>query len=56
MLLRGVQPGDSPDRVIEVYTEPTESTFAKVHRYERGQSLRLGQFPDVEVRVVDVMK
>jgi Uma2 family endonuclease len=44
------------DRVIEVYTEPTEGAYAKVQRYERGQGIRIGQFADIEVRVLDVMK
>jgi Uma2 family endonuclease len=45
-----------PDRVIEVYTEPAGETYARTARYERGQSLRPIHFPDLEVRVTDVMK
>jgi Uma2 family endonuclease len=45
-----------PDRVIEVYTEPAGETFARSARYERGESLRPIHFPDLEVRVTDVMK
>jgi Uma2 family endonuclease len=44
------------DRLIEVYTEPTGAGYARVERFERGQSLRPKQFPDVELRVTDVMK
>jgi Uma2 family endonuclease len=44
------------DRVIEVYTEPAGETYARSARYERGESLRPIQFPDLEVRVTDVMK
>jgi Uma2 family endonuclease len=44
------------EKAIEVYTVPGEGTYANVIRYERGQSLRLTQFPDVEVRVSDVMR
>jgi Uma2 family endonuclease len=43
------------EKIIEVYTEPRDGTYAKVVRYERGQSLRLPHFPDVEVRVSDVI-
>jgi Uma2 family endonuclease len=44
------------DRTIEVFTEPVGGTYTKMARYERGQSLCPIGFPDVEVRVVDVMK
>jgi Uma2 family endonuclease len=45
-----------PDRVIEVYTEPTEAGYARVARYERGQSLHPAHFEELEVRVSDVIK
>ena len=44
------------DKSIEVHTGPSDGTFAKVDRFERGQTLRPKQFPDVEVRVADVMR
>jgi len=44
------------DRVVEVYTEPSGRAYGRVERFERGQSLRLRHFPDVEIRVTDVMK
>jgi len=44
------------DRLIEVYTEPAGGSYARVERYERGQSLRLSSFPDLEIRVTDVMR
>jgi Uma2 family endonuclease len=44
------------DRVIEVYTEPTRDGYARLARYERGQSLRPMHFDDLEIRVSDVMK
>jgi Uma2 family endonuclease len=44
------------DRLIEVYTEPAAGSYAQVRRYERGQSLRLLSFPDLEIRVTDVMR
>src|SRR4051812_37720826 len=33
------------DKSIEVHTEPSGGTFAKVDRFERGQTLRPKQFP-----------
>jgi Uma2 family endonuclease len=45
-----------PEKKIEVYTEPGTETYGKVERYERGQSVRLTHFPDIEVRVSDVMR
>jgi Uma2 family endonuclease len=45
-----------PDRCIEVYTVPESNAYARVEKYEPGQSIRLGAFNDVEVRVADVMK
>jgi Uma2 family endonuclease len=44
------------DRVIEVFTEPASGSYARVEEYERGQSLRLLSFPDLEIRVSDVMR
>jgi len=45
-----------PERCIEVYTRPTPGAYAHVVRYERGQSIRLGAFPDVSLAVSDVLK
>ena len=44
------------DRVVEVHTEPADGTYAKVDRLERGETVRLTGFPDVEIRVADVMR
>jgi Uma2 family endonuclease len=40
---------------IEVYTEPTSSSYARVQRYERGQSITLSAFPDVSIAVSAVL-
>lgn len=45
-----------PERCIEVYTLPEGTAYARVERFEPGQSIRLGAFSDVEIRVADVMK
>jgi len=45
-----------PERCIEVYTVPEGDVYTRVERYEPGQSIRLGAFNDVAVRVSDVMK
>jgi Uma2 family endonuclease len=44
------------EKVIEVYREPASGGYARVERYERGQSVRLLQFDDLEIRVADVMR
>jgi len=44
------------DRCVEVYTEPQGDGYRTLVTYERGQSIRLARFEDVEVRVSDVMK
>ena len=44
------------ERCIEVYTGPTPGAYAKLERYERGQSIRLVAFPDVSFAVSDVLK
>jgi Uma2 family endonuclease len=41
---------------IEVYTEPSKKGYGKVRNYGRGESIRPVRFPDVEVRVDDVLK
>ena len=45
-----------PERCIEVYTEPSPGVYARVERYERGQSIRLVTFSDVSFAVSDVLK
>jgi len=45
-----------PERCIEVYTEPSPSAYARVERYERGQSIALLAFPDVAFAVSDILK
>jgi Uma2 family endonuclease len=44
------------DRVIEVYREPSGGAYTRVERFERGQTLRPLSFPDLEIRVADVIK
>jgi Uma2 family endonuclease len=45
-----------PERCIEVYTQPSPGAYGHVERYERGQSIRLLAFSDVEIAVSDVLK
>ncbi|HET7538520.1 MAG TPA: Uma2 family endonuclease [Polyangiaceae bacterium] len=45
-----------PERCIEVYTGPTPGAYSRVARYEPGQSIRLGAFPDVTLAVSDMLK
>jgi len=44
------------DRRIEVYTDPEGKTYRSEAYYVRGHSIRLVRFPDVLVRVEDVLK
>jgi len=44
------------DRCIEVYTEPSPDAYARAERYERGQSIRLGAFPEIAFAVSDILK
>jgi len=43
-------------RRIEVYREPAEGNFRSTRVFERGEAIDLLRFPDVTVRVTDVMK
>ncbi len=43
-------------RCIEVHTEPVAGRYQRVMSYEAGQAIRLVRFPDVQVRVTDVIK
>ena len=45
-----------PERCIEVYTEPSPEAYARVERYERGQSIRLVAFPEIAFAVADILK
>ncbi len=42
------------EQVIEVYTQPKDGAYAQVERYQPGQSIRVGAFPDIEIAVSDV--
>jgi Uma2 family endonuclease len=44
------------DRNIEVHTKPSGGTYESAVTYEPGQSLWPAQFPDLEVRVNDIIK
>jgi len=44
------------ERCIEVYRELEGSSYARVERYERGQSIQLLAFGDVSIAVSDVLK
>lgn len=41
---------------VEVYSEPSGETYAKSARFDRTQSIRLQHFPDLELRVADIVK
>ncbi len=45
-----------PERCIEVYTQPSPGAYARVERYECGQSIALVAFPDVAFAVSDILK
>ena len=44
------------ERRIEVHTKPLNGAYTDVHHVERGQSVRPLHFPDLEVRVGDLLK
>ncbi|HEX2674857.1 MAG TPA: Uma2 family endonuclease [Polyangiaceae bacterium] len=44
------------ERCIEVYRDPEGSGYARMDRYERGQSIQLLAFSDVSIAVSDVLK
>jgi len=44
------------ERCIEVYRDPQGSGYARMDRYERGQSIQLLAFSDVNIAVSDVLK
>lgn len=44
------------ERCIEVYRDPDGGAYARVERYERGQSIQLLAFSDVSIAVSDVLK
>jgi Uma2 family endonuclease len=44
------------DRCIEVYTGVAAGSYSRTDTFVRGQSIRPGAFPDVELHVADVLK
>jgi Uma2 family endonuclease len=43
------------ERVIEVHSDPSNGVYAKMTRYEHVQSVRPIRFPDIDVRVSDII-
>ncbi|HVW27182.1 MAG TPA: Uma2 family endonuclease [Polyangiaceae bacterium] len=43
-------------RTIEVYSQPSNGAYAHMVEYTRGDSITLAEFPDVRVRVLDIMR
>jgi Uma2 family endonuclease len=43
------------EAVIEVHQEADRTAYARVTPHERGESLTLAAFPEIEVRVADVL-
>lgn len=44
------------DEVIEVYTEPFDDVFGQLTTYTKGQTLRPLAFPELEIRVDQILK
>jgi Uma2 family endonuclease len=44
-----------PECCIEVYTRPEGNAYAQVERFGPGQAVQLRAFPDVAIRVSDVL-
>ena len=44
------------ERCIEVYRDAQSGAYARLERYERGQSIQLLSFSDVSIAVSDVLK
>lgn len=45
-----------PDKLIEVHTEVVQGAYTRVTPYHRGQTIRLQQFPDIEIGVDSVLR
>jgi Uma2 family endonuclease len=43
------------DATIEVHREPGPTSYARVTYHRRGEGLKLVAFPDIEIRVADVL-
>jgi Uma2 family endonuclease len=46
---------DVVGRVIEVHSEPSATRYGRMTRFERGQVIRPARFPDVELRVDEIV-
>lgn len=44
------------DQRIQVYTAPEGEAYTVAQSFERGQAIRIGAFPDVEIRLHDVFR
>lgn len=44
------------ERCIEVHRDPSGNDYARVDRYEHGQSIQLLAFPDVSIAVASILK
>jgi Uma2 family endonuclease len=44
------------DRQIEVSSDPVRGTYSRVTTHRLGESIRLVQFPDLEIAVADILR
>ena len=45
---------DVPDEVVEVYTNPSGSSYSSVRRFSRGESICPSAFPDLRIAVDEI--
>lgn len=46
---------DINEQCLEVYREPTPNGYRQVEKFQRGQSLSLQQFPDLNIQVDEIL-
>jgi Uma2 family endonuclease len=45
-----------PGKLIEIYTDIVQGAYTHVIPYRKGETVRLQQFPDIEIRVESVLR
>lgn len=46
---------DINEQCLEVYREPTPNGYRQVEKFQRGQSLSLQGFPDLNIQVDEIL-
>jgi Uma2 family endonuclease len=46
---------DINEQCLEVYRQPTSNGYRQIEKFQRGQSLSISGFPDINIQVDEIL-